>query len=99
MIRLEHRIFGERTVFSLLILLGPFTEKTAIRILLAIAKFLSVTLTGKEGLTEMHNEEDELAHDASSSVGMALTCGFIFMLLVDQIGGAHGGHSHGHNPG
>ena len=37
-------------------------------------------------------------HDTSSytsSVGTALTCGFIFMLLVDQIGGAHGGHSHG----
>ncbi|KAL5269110.1 hypothetical protein ACHWQZ_G002815 [Mnemiopsis leidyi] len=53
--------------------------------------------SGKEGMTEMHQEGEEFAHDASSSVGMALTCGFIFMLLVDQIGGAHGGHSHGHN--
>ena len=50
-------------------------------------------------MTEMHQDGEEFAHDASSSVGMALTCGFIFMLLVDQIGGAHGGHSHGHNTG
>ena len=54
---------------------------------------------GTEGLTDAHTEEGDLAHDASSSVGMALTCGFIFMLLVDQIGGAHGGQSHSHGPG
>ena len=35
------------------------------------------------------------SHDSTSSVGTALTFGFIFMLLVDQIGGAHGSHSHG----
>ena len=42
---------------------------------------------------EDHGADD--IHNASCAVGMALTCGFIFMLLVDQIGGAHGGHSHG----
>ncbi|XP_063683339.1 zinc transporter ZIP9-like [Bolinopsis microptera] len=55
-------------------------------------------LPGGEGLVESQEKEGMLTHDASSSVGMALTCGFIFMLLVDQIGGAHGGHSHTHGP-
>ena len=50
-------------------------------------------------MVETQEKEGMLTHDASSSVGMALTCGFIFMLLVDQIGGAHGGHSHSHGPG
>ena len=57
------------------------------------------SLPGGEGLVETQEKEGMLTHDASSSVGMALTCGFIFMLLVDQIGGAHGGHSHSHGPG
>ena len=60
---------------------------------------LNSMFPGEEGLPDAHAEEGELTHDASSSVGMALTCGFIFMLLVDQIGGAHGGHSHSHGPG
>lgn len=35
-------------------------------------------------------------HDGSGAdqIGLALTSGFVFMLLVDQIGGSHG-HSHG----
>lgn len=43
-------------------------------------------------------------HDEFSphAVGLALASGFVFMMLVDRVGGGHGhshGHSHGHGPG
>eukprot|EP00118_Oscarella_pearsei_P007648 m.38057 g.38057 ORF g.38057 m.38057 type:complete len:230 (+) comp32509_c0_seq3:196-885(+) len=47
-------------------------------------------------MAEMHREmeQDEHHTELHSYIGIALCCGFIFMLLVDQMGG-----SHAHSPG
>jgi len=37
-------------------------------------------------------------HGAHHAVGVSLLVGFVFMLLVDQLGGAAHGHSHSHEP-
>ena len=43
---------------------------------------------------ESHSSEEELHY----LIGVALVTGFVFMLLVDQIGGGHA-HSHGQQAG
>ena len=43
---------------------------------------------------ETHSSEEELHY----LIGVALVTGFVFMLLVDQIGGGHA-HSHGQQAG
>lgn len=50
------------------------------------------TATGHE-----HHEHHHSTMDVHSLIGITLVSGFIFMLIVDQIGGAHA-HAHAHAP-
>ncbi|XP_792196.3 zinc transporter ZIP9 [Strongylocentrotus purpuratus] len=54
--------------------------------------------TNQEADDHAHHHAHSSVEDLHSLVGIALVFGFVFMLLVDQIGGGHG-HSHAQIPG